>query len=397
MGQIDFAKADNAVAMSGDRIEAVSSRRAEWLGRSTLGLDASRSLSASHAPTDRWGWLGILASVPMLVFCVSRISSGFDYQPAVGLARQLQYGATWLYAYPLPEYLPFAPVGALRDPWPQVLAPIITFAFLASALWLWGARQIIVMVAALLSPVAVGEVANSNLNTAVAVFGLGLAVWAKRTGHPPWVGVGMALSLWRPANCLPALAVLMLSVWRWRDLGQALAGAILFLAPIIVMAFLIQPGWIGTWLHNLSFQRGEAGLGPYFLNAAGPVAYVFAQVAAALPGIWLLHRRGVADAAAFSLALTVLLAPIPGAYAGALALPAVALAGNNPRYRALPAFAGVIGWMQVTLLLTIDFVPNSVVAYWYVLQTYPLLRAPARESEGPSSPSSTPHLIRSDT
>src|SRR6202163_1281627 len=244
--------------------------------------------------------LPLAVSLPLAMYGLPTLSSGFDYWPALALERGLQYGQSFLFAYPLPIYLPFAPLGLLPDPWPQVIAPLICLAFLAPGLWLWGGHRSPVLAAALLSPVGLGVLVNSNFNSAVAIFGLGLAVWAKRSGHPPLLGLGMALSLWRPANCLPALAVLLASGWRWREfLGAAAAGA-LFMVPLTALAFLIQPGWVGTYPQGLGVYLGWAGLGPHLLSSAGPIAYARGQVAVGLAGSSLLQRRPLAEGTAFA-------------------------------------------------------------------------------------------------
>src|SRR5258708_34822369 len=186
-------------------------------------------------------WLTIAVSLPLALYCLPTLRSGFDFWPALARERGLQYGQSFLFAYPLPIYLPFAPLGLLPDPWPQRIAPVICLAFLAPGLWLWGGRRAPVLAAALLSPVGLGGLVNSNFNTAVALFGLGLAVWAKRSGHPPLIGLGMALSLWRATDCLPALAGVLASGWRWRELLGAVAGRALVMGPLTARAFLLQP------------------------------------------------------------------------------------------------------------------------------------------------------------
>jgi len=336
-------------------------------------MDSLRAIRGLNISPNARDWLPIAASLPLILLALPQLSSGFDIWPALALERNVQYGDSFLFAYPLPIYLPFAPLGLLPDPWPQWLAPPICLAFLASGLWLWGGRRIPVMAAALLSPVGLGVLLNSNFNTAVAIFGFGLAVWAKRTGHPPLLGLGMALSLWRPANCLPALAVLLASGWRWRELLGAAAGGALFMVPLTALAFLIQPGWVGTYRLLLTALLGWSGIGPHLLTSAGPFVYGGAQLAVAAVGIWLLRRRTVAEATAFSLALTVWLATIGGAYSGALALPALILVADDVRYAGLPAIAGLIGWVQTVVLLRMAF-PVGVVAYWFAIQGYPLLR-----------------------
>jgi hypothetical protein len=309
------------------------------------------------------------------VLSLPRLSSGFDSWPAIALVRHVRYGDSVLFAYPLPVYLPFAPLGWLHDPLPQLIAPGISFGFLVAGLWLWGARKTVVLVPALLSPVALGVLVNSNFNTGVAVFGLGLAVWAKQCRRYPLVGLGAALSLWRPVNCLPVLAVLLMSGWRPRELLEAVAAAMLFMAPLIALAFAVEPDWVAINVRVLGEYVGWAGLGPHLIQAAGPIGYATAQLGVAILGVWLLRRRTVGEATAFSLALTVLLGTVGGAYSGAPALPALVLAARDPRYIRLPAAAGLVGWVQSFVLLAISF-PVGVVSYWFVVQAYPLLRRP---------------------
>lgn len=315
----------------------------------------------------------IVAGVPLMAYCLPRLSSGFDFWPAPALVRGMRYGDSVMFAYPLPEYLPFAPLGLLPDGWLWWLGPAISFAFLAAGLWLWGGRRPAVMAAALLSPVALGVLVNANFNTGVAIFGLGLAVWAKRSGRAPLIGLGVALSLWRPVNCLPVLAVLAVSGWRRRELLMAAAFGALFMLPLTVLAFLVEPDWVARYQRELQTIAGWSGIGPHLLYSAGPVAYAAAQIAVALAGMWVLRRRGLAEGAAFALALSIFLATDAGAYSGAVALPAIILAAEDLRYSALPAAASLVGWVQAAVLLVIDF-PVGVIAYWFALQAYPLLR-----------------------
>ena len=342
------------------------------------------------ARPDAAAWLAVAASVPLVVLTLPRLSSGFDYWPALALERHVPYGSSVLFAYPLPIYLPFAPLGLLPDPLPLLVGPVIAFGFLAAGLWLWGARRGVVVAGALLSPVALGVLVNSNFNAGVAVFGLGLALWAKRNGHYPLVGLGAALCLWRPANCLPALAVLLLSGWRRRELLEALAGGTLFMAPLIALAFLVEPDWLAINRAVLAAYVGWAGLGPHLIQAAGPLGYAAAQVVVAMAGVWVMRRRSLSDGAAFSYALSVVLATVGGAYSGAMALPALVLAAQDPRYVRLPAFAGLVGWVIAFALLAISF-PVGVVAYWFVVQAYPLARRRAgAETPAPGGEAAAP-------
>jgi hypothetical protein len=345
----------------------------------------SRVLRRWAARPDAVAWFAVVASSPFAVLSVPRLSSGFDSWPAIALVRHVRYGDSVLFAYPLPIYLPFAPLGLLHDPLPQLIAPAISFGFLVAGLWLWGARKNVVLVAALLSPVALGVLVNSNFNTGVAVFGLGLAIWAKQCRRYPLVGLGAALSLWRPANCLPVLTVLLMSGWRPRELLQAVAAATLFMAPLIALAFAVEPDWVAINIRVLGEYVGWAGLGPHLIQAAGPIGYAAAQLGVAIVGVWLLRRRTLGEAAAFSLALTVLLGTVGGAYSGAPALPALVLAARDPRYIRLPAAAGLVGWVQAFVLLAISF-PVGVVAYWFVVQAYPLLRRPDAGRKPVSAP-----------
>lgn len=340
-----------------------------------------------RASPDTWAWLMIVAGVPLTVYCLRHLSSGFDFWPAAALARGVRYGDSVMFAYPLPIYLPFAPLGVLPDPWLWWLAPALSMAFLASGLWFWGGRRAAVMAAALLSPVGLGVLVNSNFNTGVAIFGLGLAVWAKRSGRAALIGLGVALSFWRPVNCLPVLAVLLVSGWRWRELLTAAGAGLLFIGPLTALAFVIEPDWVARYQVELEAIAGWAGLGPHLLYSYGPIAYGAAQAAVALGGIWVLRRRGLADGAAFALALTIFLATDAGAYSGAVALPALILAADEARYAALPAAASLVGWVQATILLATGF-PVGIVAYWFAVQAYPLLRR-----VGHSRASATEHAL----
>jgi hypothetical protein len=287
-----------------------------------------------------------------------------------------------MFAYPLPVYLPFAPLGLFPDSWLWWLVPLICLAFLAFGLWFWGARRRAVMAAALLSPVGLGVLVNSNFNTAVAIFGLGLAVWAKRNGHAPLIGLGLALSVWRPVNCLPVLAVFLLAGWRWREFLTAAGAGLLFILPVTALAFLVQPDWVARYQPVLAAYAGWSGIGPHLLTSLGPAAYAAALGAVALIGVWVMRRRGLAAGAAFALALSIFLATDAGAYSGAVALPALILAAEEVRYAALPAAASLVGWVQATVLLAINF-PVGVIAYWFAVQAYPLLRSktPSTENE----------------
>lgn len=349
---------------------------------------------------DFWGWVIVVASLPLVVYSLPRLSSGFDFWPAAALARGLRYGDSVMFAYPLPIYLPFAPLGLLPDSWLWWIAAAISIAVLAAGLWFWGGgaqrrRNPAVMAAALLSPVGLGVLVNSNFNTAVAIFGLGLAVWAKRNGRAPLIGLGVALSFWRPVNCLPVLAVLLVSGWRWREFWVAAGAGLLFIAPLIALAFLVEPDWVPRYQRELQAIAGWSGIGPHVLYSVGPLAYGAAQVAVALAGMWVHRRRGLAEGAAFALALSIFLATDAGAYSGAVALPALILAAKEARYATLPAIASFVGWAQATVLLAIDF-PVGVVAYWFALQAYPLLRrTQSKTSDSPATTTEPAVRIRS--
>ncbi|HYM66443.1 MAG TPA: hypothetical protein VEW68_04060, partial [Patescibacteria group bacterium] len=209
---------------------------------------------------------------------------------------------------------------------------------------------------------------------AVALFGVGLAVEARLRRWPALVGIVLALSLWRPANCLPVIAIFLVAGWSRRDLLVAVGSGALLMLPLTLIAFAISPEWISTYRQELAAILGWSGLGPHLLHGFGPVAYGAAQAAVAVAGWWVLRRRNLRDAAAFTLALSVLLATVAGAYSGSLALPAVIVAATSDlRYRALPLVSNVFGWAITTALLTSGFAVG-VVAYWYMIQAYPLLR-----------------------
>ncbi len=164
------------------------------MARLTSGHAASMARLAERA--------ALVASIPIVIVTAPQLSSGFDYWSALSLVRGVPYGSSSMHAYPLPIYLPFAPLGLFSDPWPTLIAPLICLILLGAGLCLWGARRALILLAALLSPVGLGVVVNSNFNCAVAILGVGLAVRAKQAGRFPLVGLGIAMPV--AADKLPA-------------------------------------------------------------------------------------------------------------------------------------------------------------------------------------------------
>jgi hypothetical protein len=94
--------------------------------------------------------------------------------------------------------------------------------------------------------------------------------------------------------------------------------------------------------------------------------------------------RGSEAGVAAGMALSVAVAPLPGTYAAIFALPALMVAGRRSGYEWLPGIAAAIGWLATISLLALNLAP-AIAAYWYVVNSYPLLLAPRTSFESRSN------------
>lgn len=320
--------------------------------------------------------IGAALLLPAVVGTLLLIRSGLggdDFAPARWLVTGVgpSYGESYLYAYPLPAYLPTLPVAALPGAWSRAMALVVCVVLLGGALWLWRVswRNWFFLMT---STPAVYALITTHVFSCAALLGCTLAFWAsERRRTPLLLGLGLALAAIRPVNALPVVAVI---VWarraEWRRLAVAAATAALVWAPFTTWAFVIDARWPFDYIATLR-SYPVAGL-IQAVYALGPVAYVVALIVLVGLSVALAAYRGPEVGAVAGMALSVAVAPLPGTYAAIFALPAVLIAGQGPRYEWLPGIVSAIGWLASIFLLALNL-PPAIAAYWYIVNSYPLL------------------------
>src|SRR5260370_3063750 len=342
--------------------------------------------------------IGLAGGLPAVVGTALLIRSGLggdDFQPARWLAtgNGPSYGQSYLYAYPPPVYLPALPLAALPTPWSHAAALVVCIGLLGLALWLWRGswRHWLFLMA---STPAVYALIQTPVFSCLVLLGCSLAFWAsERRRTPLLLGLGLALAAIRPVNALPLVAGI---VWarraEWRRLAPAAATPLVLCAPFVVWAFVIDRRWPLDYIAMLRAYP-VAGL-IQFVYAAGPLAYLAALIALAALSPAIAASRGSEAGAAAGLAVSVAAGPLPEARARSFALPALMVAGRRTGYEWLPGIASAIGWLATISLLTVNLAP-AIAAYWYVVNSYPLLRAPrTRPSSVPLAASKRPNPTR---
>src|SRR5260370_10010979 len=360
------------------------------------------STTAREGSTRPVSWrsiaIGVALGLPAVVGAALLIRSGLggdDFQPARWLATGSgpSYGQSYLYAYPLPVYLPALPLAALPTPWSHAAALVVCIGLLGLALWLWRGswRDWLFLMT---STPAVYALITTHVFSCLALLGCSLAFWAsERRRTPMLLGLGLALAAIRPVNAIPLVAVI---VWarraEWRRLAAAAATAIVLCAPFTVWAFVIDRRWPLDYIAMLRAYP-VAGL-IQFVYAAGPIAYLAALIALAALSLAIATDRGSEAGGAAGNARLGGVAAAPAASGPLFPLPALTVAGRRRGYEWLPGIASAIGWLATISLLTVNLAP-AIAAYWYVVNSYPLLRAPrTRPSSVPLAASKRPNPTR---
>jgi hypothetical protein len=299
---------------------------------------------------------------------------GDDFQPARWLATGgPTYGESYLFAYPLPAYLPSLPLAMLPITWSHAIVFIVCLALLGMALWFWRAPWMSWFLAMTSTPV-IYALMVTHLFSSAALLGCSLAVWASGRRRVGLLGFGLALAAIRPVNTFPVLAVIAWS-WRaeWKRLAVALGLAILAWTPFTVWAFALDPRWPLDYL-NVLRDYPIAGV-IRLVYSGGTLGYIAVLVVLAAMSVAIAAVRGHEAGAVVGMALSVAVAPLPGTYAAVFALPALMVAGRRIEYQWFPGIVSAIGWVATILLLELDL-PPAIAAYWYVVNCYPILRAP---------------------
>lgn len=325
--------------------------------------------------------IGVALIVPAIVGTVLLIRSGLggdDFQPERWLATGSgpRYGASYLYAYPLPAYVPALPIAALPAGLSHAIVLIVCVALLGLALWLWHAvwRSWFFLMTS--TPVVYALI-TTHLFSCAALLGCTLVFWAvERRRMPVLLGLGLALAAIRPVNALPLVAVI---AWthraEWRRLAAAAGIAVLMWIPFALLAFAIDPQWPADYVIGLRVYPVAGVI--QLVYALGPIAYAIALITPVAASLAVAAYRGPQAGVVVGIALSVVVAPLPGPYSVVFALPALIVAARQAGYEWFPGIVSAIGWLA-TIALLISGLPPAIAAYWYVINCYPLVRAAGR-------------------
>ena len=358
--------------------------RPPWLWVSVFGLIAfagivSREWALLHQPGAMQSFFSGPGDFPP-----QAVVAAFLHGQSVAAAYAQLGPSGYPSPYPLPYLLAFMPIGLLGDP---VVRPVVILLcaclFIVSLTLLGGGLRNPGTWPVLISVPVLDSLLSSHLPSEVGLTGLCLAAWAQPRRRWVLLGVGMAIGLIRPPNALPLVAVLVYSSWgEWRGLLKATAAGACVLLPLVLFAFLLDPGWLSAYRTNVG-TTVYAGLPLVLVDLGGAWALVLLQVATILGALYLVRsRRGQPldpDLAAYAISLGVVSSKLSGVYSGIYALPAVARLGLRVQLSWTPWIASGAAW-----LLEITFLPSmlagapgppgweSVLAYWFVFAAWPL-------------------------
>lgn len=311
----------------------------------------SRALIEGSNPYDAVAWLQLHERIGSRGLAIVPPATGFGYPLTTAVA-----------------FLPFAfvPIPFAAPLWfvSQAAAALVSLAALARGLLPRTARRDLPVLLALCvaSQPAWVFAEGGNLGgflLAIPAAGLALLLAAR----PVAAGLVLGLAVVKPHPFLLAVPLVLIALPR-RDAVRLCSGALLSGGALMLVAFILRPGWVGEWLVPLSriqatpVGRANAfGLFPPEWRVLGWVIVV-GLVAGFL--IWVrLRRPPPAAAAAAALPLSLFSAPYGWSYdhsvllvTSAVIIAAVAHAADRTRAMALVLLAVVtipLPWMLYVL------------------------------------------------
>jgi Glycosyltransferase family 87 len=331
-------------------------------------------------------------------------TAGFDFKPIWELDIWFVHGQHWPHwygtgisnAWPPPHEVLLSPLALLSYDAAHVVSAILTAALMVVSVALWSQsatskgslRRSSIAWPILLSAPVFGVVWIDQLQAALGLAGLSLAVWAQRRDQWWLVGIAAALGLIRPLNAIPVLCILLLGGWgRPKQLGVALGAAAAFMAPLLFISYLWDHTFIRDYLAGISAYPFN-GTPKAVVHSIGPWGLGVLMAVGCAAALWLVRKNAGRPLdpgrAALAMGLTVPLAPLGGLYPAIFALPALIRLGMRPGFSAVPWIAAVAPWLVILALspwllsrdpgLTLNFV--SFIDYALLLLAYPLLRIP---------------------
>ncbi|MHB8509037.1 MAG: glycosyltransferase 87 family protein [Candidatus Dormibacteria bacterium] len=303
------------------------------------------------------------------------------------------YGDGQLLGYAPPYAVMFAPLGLIPFDLAAALSVLLAAALIVATVTAWsrapGQRLPWWSIGLLLSYPVLHLVRLGQLQTALGVAALSLAVFAQRRGRSWLVGVALAVGMIRTPNAVPLVGMIVVALApRPRQLVIVAGVVLAILVPLAMVAQHWDPTWVADWLHNLDIDQ-QVGLQRTIKGAFG------------LPGVAVLELVGVGvgvalgwgsrgkpmelDRAALALAAGVLLTHISGPYTACFILPAVCRLGQRVALSSVPIAFAVAPWVVVVLsagallgthpMIAVNLL--SLMVPVMVFAVYPLLRKPA--------------------
>ena len=310
------------------------------------------------------------------------------------------YGDDHLLGYAPPYVVVFAPLGLLPQEVGLVVSWLLAVALIAAVVVGWArasGASIVWALPFLVSIPVVSLVRLDQLNSAVGLAALSLAIWAQRRDRWFLVGCAAALGLARTSNAVPIIAMLAVTgIGRPKELATAGLGFLALVVPAVVLAFIWDPHWVADYGHNLYIYplSGPVKLFQVIFGSRGPVLLGGLVTLAAGWLAWPCRGRKLdLDRAALGLAVSVVAAIVSTYYCAVFALPALIRLARRPGFAPVRWIVAAGPWVVVLLLAPILLSPdaggiggviNNIVLV-LVLGTYPLLRPAARVPERAAS------------
>jgi len=343
--------------------------------------------------------IGRSQSKPWTVF-----TAGFDFWPiwvydhlfVHGQHPGFWYGPGVSNAWPPPHEVLLAPFGFLSYDAAHIASMVATAVLIVFALLLWSRDWVTRATSAwsrtawpiLLSAPVFAVIWIDQLQAAVGLAALSLAIWAQRRDRWWLVGIAASVGMIRVLNAIPILCILLLGGWRRpRQLGIALGAAAAFMAPLLFISYLWDHTFITDYIAGITAYPFN-GPPKAVVHSIGPWGIGVLMLIGCAVGIFLLRKNAGRPLdpgrAAVTMGFTLWLAPLGGLYPAIFALPALIRLGMRQGFSAVPWIAAAGPWLAILAVspwllgpdpgMTLNYI--SFIDYGLLLLAYPLLRIP---------------------
>jgi hypothetical protein len=333
------------------------------------------------------------------------LTFGFDFHPiweidiwfVHGRPGPPWYGPGFSNAWPPPHEVLLSPLAFLSYDAAHVVSLLLTAALVVAAVVLWSSDRfglpgpnvrLHVAWPILLSAPLFAVIWIDQLQAALGLAALSLAIWAQRKDKWWLVGVAASIGMIRVLNAIPILCILLLGGWRKpRQLGVALGAAAAFMAPLLVVSYLWDHTFVTDYIAGITAYPFN-GPPKAVVHSIGPWGIGVLMLIGCAVGVFLLRKDAGRPLdpgrAALTMGFTLWLAPVGGLYPAIFALPALIRLGMRQGFSAVPWIAAAGPWLAILAVspwllgpdpgLTLNFV--SFIDYGLLLLAYPLLRIP---------------------